>query len=227
MIEIKHKGTGAVLLRVDADALAGVDLNHSYLFAADLRGADLRGAHLKVSCLIRADLNGANLDGADLSHSNLCEASLATARHFTRAAFTGACCDGATRWPPDFDPAASGAYCWDYRCPSLAGIAPDVEMEVFFFRPEEGGKRSAFRMGWRPQFFYDGDNWDGLWVFPTEDWIEPGQIIIAQVEFLSPEAHRGRLYPGKEFEVREGAHVVARGRVTRLLAFSPDPAALI
>ncbi len=51
MIEIKHKQTGSVLLRVHASTLAEADLE-----GADLRGADLRGAHLQQANLRRADL---------------------------------------------------------------------------------------------------------------------------------------------------------------------------
>jgi uncharacterized protein YjbI with pentapeptide repeats len=43
LIEIKHKQSGAVLLRVDADTLAG----------ANLVGADLQGADLQISMFPR------------------------------------------------------------------------------------------------------------------------------------------------------------------------------
>jgi uncharacterized protein YjbI with pentapeptide repeats len=51
MIEIKHKQTGEVLLRVDAEVLKGADLR-----GADLQGADLRGANLEEANLQKADL---------------------------------------------------------------------------------------------------------------------------------------------------------------------------
>ena len=44
MIEIKHKTTGEVLHRVDADSLQSADLRY-----ADLRGADLYGANLRYT----------------------------------------------------------------------------------------------------------------------------------------------------------------------------------
>jgi hypothetical protein len=53
--------------------------------------------------------------------------------------------------------------------------------------------------------------------FSTDDWMRPGDTVGALVHLLSPDAHRGRLYPGKEFELREGPHIVARGRVLKMV----------
>src|ERR1044071_2983918 len=61
MIEIKHKDTGVVLLRVEAEFLAGASLEGASLAQADLREAYLRWAKL----------NGADLHGADLRRANL------------------------------------------------------------------------------------------------------------------------------------------------------------
>jgi len=64
MIEIKHKTTGEVLHRVDADSLQSADLRY-----ADLRGADLRYANLCGAYLRYADLRGADLYGANLRYT--------------------------------------------------------------------------------------------------------------------------------------------------------------
>ena len=45
-IEIKHKITGKVLLKVEAESLVKVDLSWANLREADLRGADLSGVDL-------------------------------------------------------------------------------------------------------------------------------------------------------------------------------------
>src|SRR5690242_16225525 len=62
-LEIKHRQTGAVLLRVGADTLAGAKLRHAELPHADLRGMDLREADLSGAILSHADLTGADLSG--------------------------------------------------------------------------------------------------------------------------------------------------------------------
>ena len=58
MVEIKHKNTGKVLARIEADSLVGADLRDMHLEGADLRGVDLNHARLEF-----ADLVGANLSG--------------------------------------------------------------------------------------------------------------------------------------------------------------------
>ena len=81
MIEIKHRGTGAVLRTIDAKTLhgatlreanlAGADLRWDDLGGADLSGADLRGADLRGADLCDADLSWADLRGADLRRADL------------------------------------------------------------------------------------------------------------------------------------------------------------
>ena len=100
---------------------------------------------------------------------------------------------------------------------------PDVEVEITLLRTDEGGRTTPCRSGYRPPFYYDGQYWIAFYVFPADDWIQPGDTVRALVTFLKPESHRGRLYPGKEFELREGSHLVARGRVTRLMSLGTDP----
>ena len=56
VIVIRHKETGETLLEVQADTLAGADLEGAMLLGADLRGADLRGAFLRMVDLCQADL---------------------------------------------------------------------------------------------------------------------------------------------------------------------------
>ena len=64
-IEIKHRITGKVLLKVEAGSLSWADLSEADLSWADLRGADLRGADLSEADLRGADLSNADLSGAD------------------------------------------------------------------------------------------------------------------------------------------------------------------
>jgi uncharacterized protein YjbI with pentapeptide repeats len=76
MIEIKHKQTGKVLLRLDAESLEGANLT-----SANLAGANLTGVKISHACLRNADLQGAMLERAELigtclDHANLTQASL-------------------------------------------------------------------------------------------------------------------------------------------------------
>jgi hypothetical protein len=79
MIEIRQKGTGAVLHRVPGDTLRGANLSGADLRQADLRNADLRNADLSFAYVPRADLSGADLRGAILEGTDLGGTSLARA----------------------------------------------------------------------------------------------------------------------------------------------------
>jgi translation elongation factor EF-Tu-like GTPase len=94
----------------------------------------------------------------------------------------------------------------------------DVEAEIYFLTPEEGGRRTPFTSGYRPQFYYDGHDWDAIQNYPDEqEPVHPGDTVTAYLSFLSPHCHVGQLFPGKEFLVREGARTVGRGRITKIL----------
>ena len=89
--------------------------------------------------------------------------------------------------------------------------------EIRFLTPDEGGRTLPVYSGYRGQFYYDGADWDAIQTYPSEGPVNPGESVRALLWFTNPDAHRGRLYPGKQFEVREGRHVVGRGVIIRLL----------
>jgi elongation factor Tu len=98
-------------------------------------------------------------------------------------------------------------------------MEPHIEAKVEFLRAADGGKTQPVRSGYRPQFHYDGEDWDALPTFETDDWVHPGETVKVSFRFTLPEVHRSRLHVGKRFELREGAQVVAQGEVTRLLGW--------
>jgi elongation factor Tu len=93
----------------------------------------------------------------------------------------------------------------------------DVEAQITFLSTAEGGKNIPVKTGYRPQFYYDGENWDAIETFPDREWVYPGETVTAYIAFLSPEHHRGKLHTGKEFQLREGLKIVATGIVTKLV----------
>lgn len=104
IIEITHRRSkDVILMRVQADTLAGADLSGAFLLGAEMTGrccagASFREANLSRACLQEADLCGADLRGADLRGATLAGADL-----------TGALYDQHTRWPGGTDPGARGA----------------------------------------------------------------------------------------------------------------------
>lgn len=90
-------------------------------------------------------------------------------------------------------------------------------MEISFLKTEDGGRQGPARSGYRPQFCYDGHDWDAVHTYITDDWVHPGETVRGYLDFVSPDEHAGKLFPGMEFLCREGSRVVARGRILRIL----------
>jgi hypothetical protein len=76
MIELRHRQTGAILLRVDGAPGEGLDVHEADLRFADLSGASLAGANFCYALLAGATLQGADLTGANLSRAYLQGADL-------------------------------------------------------------------------------------------------------------------------------------------------------
>ena len=93
----------------------------------------------------------------------------------------------------------------------------DIEVELTFLSTEEDGRKGHAFSGYRSQFYYDGHDWDAIHNYLNVEAVYPGQTVTAQLSFLSPQCHVGKLYPGKEFLIREGQRVVGKGRVTKIL----------
>lgn len=94
---------------------------------------------------------------------------------------------------------------------------PDIEAEIYFLTTEEGGRKTPAFSGYRPQFYYDGHDWDAVQNYIDVSEVYPGQTVTAHLSFMSPQCHVGKLSLDKEFLVREGQKVVARGKVTKIL----------
>jgi tetratricopeptide (TPR) repeat protein len=107
MIEIRHKETGQLLLRVDGSSLR--ETPPDILSRTDLRGADLRGLDLSGIDFSHQDLTGAELGQAHLIGTMLTEANL------TDADLEGARFDHRTEWPDGFEPQEHGATKVEWR----------------------------------------------------------------------------------------------------------------
>jgi translation elongation factor EF-Tu-like GTPase len=96
-------------------------------------------------------------------------------------------------------------------------LSKDIEAEVTFLLPEEGGRKGPIFSGYRPQFYYDGHDWDASLHFQAAETLPKGKPVRVFFYFASPQYHVGKIYPGKQFQLREGAKVIANGRVLRLI----------
>ena len=96
---------------------------------------------------------------------------------------------------------------------------PNIEAEITYVPTEKGGRSTPVFARYRPQFYYDGENYDAEHVYPDVESVFPGQTARALLYFARPDIQVGRIHVGMEFEIREGARIVAHGRVTEILHF--------
>ncbi|GAB5536374.1 MAG: hypothetical protein Rubg2KO_26230 [Rubricoccaceae bacterium] len=98
---------------------------------------------------------------------------------------------------------------------------PDLEAEIYLLTMEEGGRRSGVTSGYRPDHNFErkapGELNGALHEYPDGGTLDLGETKHARLWLLAPEMNEGRLYEGMEFTAQEGARVVARGRITRVL----------
>ena len=93
----------------------------------------------------------------------------------------------------------------------------DIEAQITFLPTEHGGKTGPAYVNYRPQFYYDGNDWMCQIDFPDVETAVPGNTVRALLALGQPEKHAGKLYQGKPFLLREGQKVVAYGVVTAVL----------
>ena len=93
----------------------------------------------------------------------------------------------------------------------------DVEVEITYLPTDRGGRSSPMTTGYRPQFYYDGQDWDAHHEYPDAELVYPGDTVRAFLEFLSPFEHVGRVVAGMPFLIREGNKTVGYGTVREVL----------
>jgi translation elongation factor EF-Tu-like GTPase len=96
----------------------------------------------------------------------------------------------------------------------------DIEAELSFLSTEEGGRATPCRSDiYRPTYDFgiEGSHSGAVCEFDGKKWAAPGETVGVRLWFLFPAFQAGRLYPGLEFTVHEGAKVVAKGRVSQVL----------
>ncbi len=86
---------------------------------------------------------------------------------------------------------------------------------VYVLSKEEGGRHTAFKTGYRPQFYFRTTDVTGvIEIPPGKDVILPGDNTEISVELISPIA----LDKGVRFAIREGGRTVASGQVIEVIA---------
>ncbi|MFO1465458.1 MAG: hypothetical protein U1F35_03300 [Steroidobacteraceae bacterium] len=80
---------------------------------------------------------------------------------------------------------------------------PDIEAIVTFLPTEHGGRKGYARSDYRPQFYYDGHDWDAIHDYPDVELVEPGQTARSAVDVSESGCTLLKLKPGSAFLIRE------------------------
>ena len=93
---------------------------------------------------------------------------------------------------------------------------PHIEAKVEFVTTEAGGRKGPTFSGYRPQFYYHGNDWVAEQTYPDAEEVMPGETVKAHLRLMSPKEHFGNIVIGMPFLIREGSRTVAYGIVTQI-----------
>ncbi|WP_207621528.1 hypothetical protein [Flavobacterium sp. AJR] len=94
---------------------------------------------------------------------------------------------------------------------------PQLEAEIYYLTEQEGGRKTAVNNGYRGQFYYNGKDWDAPQQFIDKETCNLGETVKVYLQTLSTDFHIGQFFVGQEFETREGAKIVGKGKITRII----------
>jgi len=95
---------------------------------------------------------------------------------------------------------------------------PDFEADIRFLSTAEGGRRDPIRSGCcqSHDLGLAGLN-DATHEYTDQEWVSPGDTVHTRLWLISPEMQSRRLSVGMRFTVQEGARVIGRGKITKVL----------
>jgi elongation factor Tu len=99
--------------------------------------------------------------------------------------------------------------------PKSVNTHKKFECEVYILKAEEGGRKTPFQTGYRPQFYFRTTDVTGTVELPKDrEVVMPGDNVKMVVELINKVAMEEKL----RFAIREGGHTVGSGVVTKILA---------
>ncbi len=94
---------------------------------------------------------------------------------------------------------------------------------VYFLKPEEGGRRTPIFTGYRPSLYFGLRGSDGgrlyndcVITLEGRDQVLPGTKCYARITPFRPELLQDVLKPNVTFEMTEGARIVVRGTIVEV-----------
>jgi len=96
-------------------------------------------------------------------------------------------------------------------------INPDIEAIISFLTIDEGGRTSPVSSGYRPGHLVKEDYLTtGEHYYLDKIEVGPGQSVLGNIKFISPEAYPNCLHEGKIISIQEGSRVVGYAKVTKI-----------
>jgi elongation factor Tu len=98
--------------------------------------------------------------------------------------------------------------------PKSVNTHKKFEAEVYILKGEEGGRKTPFQNGYRPQFYFRTTDVTGSVELPKDkELVMPGDNLRFTVTLISKIA----MEEGLRFAIREGGHTVGSGVVSKIL----------
>ena len=91
---------------------------------------------------------------------------------------------------------------------------------IYVLSTAEGGRRTPFRTGYRPQFHIAASEFSTSFLISKivgGDEMAPGETGAVEATLLAPECLDAAVGLGTEFSLREGNRVIARGVIEEYL----------
>ncbi len=99
--------------------------------------------------------------------------------------------------------------------PKTVNTHKKFECEVYILKAEEGGRKTPFQTGYRPQFYFRTTDVTGSVELPKDrEVVMPGDNVRMTVDLIQKIAMEEKL----RFAIREGGHTVGSGVVTKIIA---------
>ncbi len=93
----------------------------------------------------------------------------------------------------------------------------DVQAEISFVQTEKGGRQGPALSGYRPAHKVRDDYLTtGLHNYIDKVIVWPGDTVLTDIKFLSPEHYPSCLWVGKNINVQEGNKIVGYAKITRI-----------
>lgn len=95
---------------------------------------------------------------------------------------------------------------------------PDVEAIVTFLTTEEGGRHTGARSGYRPCHLVRPDYLtSGQDEYKDKEIVMPGESVMAEIWFITPEVYPHCMTVGDNIRVQEGSRLVGHAKIQRIM----------